>query len=385
MLGRRQIVKWVIQEPDIVAIQILTQKRRDPVELRCHEACAPIKRRYAEPGHVRRVIDDISRLRIGVERDVGNVATPEMRRKRERQHSVQNPILVRLAALRARQVDLVGRNRINDAHAAATADRKGAAGIGSEALNAAKSIEVVPSPNAFMGDIHIVIRRGACRIEAILLKAGERRAARRGHCRIARRIVNAERQAAGILRTGKRTGRETRPIMIDVVGATVAGRRKCRLPLNRRTNQKFMECLGDAHGFTRNRVGHRGIFLVLVPLPETPTDRQGLRRIRLDRGSEHIDEGLVGVRSLIHDDLRSRSDSTRLLDIESGLHRTGRVARCTRAAIDIDDAQAVVFDRQTERAPIAEGIARRQGRERENAEGPALPRNALGVQRFYIV
>ena len=93
-----------------------------------------------------------------------------------------------------------------------------------------------------------------------------------------------------------------------------------------------MDRLRSAHGLPGDRIGHRRVLQVLEPLPDSPTDREGLCHIGVDRRGKDVDEALVGIGRLVDDDLCSRRDSAGLFDIERGFEssRTRRWVRRVR-------------------------------------------------------
>src|ERR1700722_7354897 len=151
-----QVVEIVVQQSDAVA-QTLDVQGGDAVQLGRDETRAADELQDLEASLTRGVPNNVSRVRIGVQRDVGNVTAGEVRRQlkdelRRRLRLVEQ----RLAASAvgdARHEELVERPRREHAHAAAPATREDAAvdGIG-HIQQYAKWFEIVPAPRLFGSD-----------------------------------------------------------------------------------------------------------------------------------------------------------------------------------------------------------------------------------------
>ena len=69
-----ELVEWEVEQSD-PAVQRLAEQRRHAVELRRGKARSPEKRQYVEDSlRLRRVVNNVSGIRVGVKRNIRNIA-----------------------------------------------------------------------------------------------------------------------------------------------------------------------------------------------------------------------------------------------------------------------------------------------------------------------
>ena len=144
---------------------------------------------------------------------------------------------------------------------------------------------------------------------------------------------------------------------------------------------RLVESVGSPGGWIENRE----VLKIGEPLPSAPTGGNGIGRIGVDGGGKGIYPSLIGVRRLIDNDIGAGCDTSGLFDIECGFDGVGSVARGTGPAINIDNLKAIWVDSETERIPVAKGVAGSERSERDYAECAALAGQAHFVKRIDII
>ena len=115
-----------------------------------------------------------------------------------------------------------------------------------------------------------------------------------------------------------------------------------------------------------------------------PAYRQAVDLVVGHRPVEHVEEAGIGIRRVIHDDVRPRRHAAGLLDVERRLARAGRAAQRS-AAVHVDLGDPVGFHAQADRAPVGVCVGGDEVRQGGDADGRALAVHAELVQRVDVV
>src|SRR5262249_40584614 len=153
---QRQPIEQRIEQTESMP-GVLSQQCGNAGELRRNEARTAEARTDCEPGLIGGIEHRVSRVWVGIERDIGQVAPTEMRRKDEeglRRRRVQlAQRLAWLAGLHARGQQLIEWHSRKNADASTSADRKGTAGDWITLQRIADRLQIIPAPDALCRDV----------------------------------------------------------------------------------------------------------------------------------------------------------------------------------------------------------------------------------------